>query len=266
MLGYRVSFAADDPLLDAYLARLYAAFPRAEHADHEYAVCPKDDGRFELLVDGSPAGEVERPEFLVSTLVNHLNRQAAAEAEHVLVHAGGVEADGVAIVLPAHMESGKTTLTTGLVRVGFRYLTDEAVAIDRATRTIVPYPKPMSLDPGSWALFPELEPDEPFASDGYKETQWQIPPGAIRPDALGGPCRARFVVFPKYEEGARTELVPLSRAEALVEIAKNTFRFNAEGRPTLAVLAEVIRETEVYRLPNGSLDEAVACINRLVNG
>ena len=184
----------------------------------------------------------------------------------MLVHAGGVERDGVGVVLPAPMESGKTTLTTGLVRAGFGYLTDEAVAFDRHTRRIVPYPKPISLDPGSWPLFPELEPHEPCPTDAYRASQWQVPPAAIRADALGAACPARFVIFPGYESDTTTELVPLPRSEALIEIAKNTFRFDREGRPTLEVLAAVIREADVYRLPNRSLDEAVAAVTRLFDG
>jgi len=266
LLGYRVAMATCDPDLTDYLRRLYAAFPEAAGADHRYSIEPNDDGRFAFLVDGEPAGAADHPEGVVSVLVNHCNRQVAEQALQVLVHAGGVERDGTAVVLPAQMESGKTTLTTGLVRAGFRYLTDEAVAIDRATRRVVPYPKPMTLDRGSWPLFPELEPDEPFGTDGYKKTQWQVPPAAIRADAVGAACAVGFVVFPVYTEGATTELVPLTRGEALVELAKNTFRFDKEGRPTLEVLAEVVRHADVYRLPNGDLGEAVAAISRLVDG
>ena len=263
LLGYTVAMTATDPKLDDYLQRLYAAFPIAAGAQHTYSIAPDDTGRFVLLVDGEHAGSADHPEGIVAVLANHCNRRVAEQAPQVLVHAGGVERDGVGVMLPAYMERGKTTLTTGLVRAGFRYLTDEAVAIDRATHTVVPYPKPMSLDPGSWALFPELEPDEPFPTDGYKESQWQVPPAAIRADAVGTQCPIGFVAFPVYKPGATTRLIPLTRGEALVELAKNTFRFDAEGRPTLAVLAEVVRGAEVYRLPNGDLTEAVAAVTRL---
>ncbi|MFA5886049.1 MAG: hypothetical protein WDA60_19525 [Acidimicrobiia bacterium] len=265
LLGYTLALTTCDPRLTDYLHRLYDAFPVAAAADHHYSVEP-DDGRFVFLSDGGPIGSADHPEGLVSTLVNHCNRRAAEQAPQVLVHAGGVERDGAGVVLPASMESGKTTLTTGLVRAGFRYLSDEAVAIDRTTHSVVPYPKPMSLDPGSWPLFPELEPREPFATDGYKETQWQVPPAAIRGDAVGASCPVAYVVFPRYEAGATTELVPLTRGEALVEMAKNTFRFDTDARPSLEVLAGVVRGAEVYRLPNGSLDEAVACITELFGG
>lgn len=271
MIGYTVAFETDDPVLAAVLERAYAGFPPVERADHRFAVGPGSplDGEppgVALTVDGEPRGRAATPGGLLPTIVGTLNRTAAEGSPHLLVHAGAVERAGVGLVLPAPMESGKTTLTAGLVRAGFGYLTDEAAAFDRATATLLPYPKPLSLDRGSWSLFPELEPHEPFPDDAYKIDQWQVPALDIRPDALGGPCPAGFVVFPTYATGARTRLEPLTRAEALVELAKNTFRFDREGRPTFALLARILRGAETHRLTVGTLDDAVAALSRLVAG
>ena len=145
--------------------------------------------------------------------------------------------NGIGVALPASMESGKSTLTTGLVRAGFSYLTDEAVLLDWETGDVIPFPKPISLDTGSWALFPDLEPHGDLP-DGYKRTQWQVAPTGIRPDAMGAPCRIRYFVFPKYTHGATTRLTPLARGEATVELAKNTFRFNERARRSLDALAD----------------------------
>jgi hypothetical protein len=94
------------------------------------------------------------------------------------------------------MESGKTTLTAGLVRSGWSYLTDEAVAFDWDTGRSRPFPKPLSVDPGSQHLFPELArrrrpPPRPMASSNGR-----FPPSMFRPDAVGERCRAGFASFP----------------------------------------------------------------------
>src|SRR5262249_58546343 len=96
-----------------------------------------------------------------STVVHSLTRHLIEEANALGIHAGGVALDGTAVALPAAMESGKSTLTAGLVRAGYAYLTDEAVMLDWETSAVIPFPKPISLDPGSWRLFPELAPDAP---------------------------------------------------------------------------------------------------------
>jgi hypothetical protein len=160
------------------------------------------------------------------------------------------------------MEAGKTTLVAALVRAGFGYITDEAVAFGWDDHVIEPYPKPLSIDPGAWGLFPELEPDLDLATDGHKATQWQLAPSDIRSDAVGTRCAARFVVFPRYEAGVETKLESVSRATALIELAKNTFAFKDQSRRALETLDAIVRDVECFRLSMGDLD--VAC--ELVSG
>jgi hypothetical protein len=219
---------------------------------------------WELTIDDVMEARVETAESLLVSLVQAINARAIKSWPGVVCHAGGVAWEGAGVLLPADPESGKSTLTAGLVRAGFDYLTDEAVAFRRGENMIEPYPKPLSLDPGSWHLFPELEPNADLANDDYKQLQWQVPPTAIRADAVGRPCPARYLVFPEYVEGAKTELVGLGRAEALVELAKNTFAFNERSRFALEELAGIVRQVDCYRLTAGDLDEAVARITELV--
>jgi hypothetical protein len=174
----------------------------------------------------------------------------------------------VGVVLPADMEAGKTTLTCGLVRAGFEYLSDEAAVFDWDTGELRAYPKPLSIDPGAWPLFPDLEPHAGFTDDAYKRQQWQVAPEAVRPGAarpVTAPrCAVSAVVFPRYEAGAATRLEPLRRAEGLWDLVQQTFRFDELGRRALEPLAEVVRGAECYRLTMGELDRAVELVSELV--
>jgi hypothetical protein len=199
----------------------------------------------------------------VTPLIQDINRRAVAACDNLSIHAGGVEREGVGLVFPGGIAAGKSTLVAGLLRAGFRYLTDEAVALDRDTLWIRPYPKPVSLDPGSWPLFPELEPDADLATGDYKAAQWQVPPNAIGPGLLGQSCPIGVVVFPRLEVGAESRLEPVGRAEALVELAGHTFRFSDRSRDALDLLAEAVRPATCYRLTVGRLEPAVALLVRL---
>jgi hypothetical protein len=201
-------------------------------------------------------------ERLLSSLVQHVNRRAVERSHGLALHAGGVEHDSISFVFPAAMEAGKTTLAAGLVRAGLGYLTDEAVVVDPRTLMIQPYPKPFSLDPGSWDLFPEFEPHADLASDEYKAYDWQIAPDAV--GRIGRSCPIGMIAFPQYTPGAETELIPMARAEALVELAKNTFRFDARPREALDVLADVVRAAECYRFTVGDLASAVELVTSAV--
>lgn len=223
----------------------------------------REDELWTFHVGDERYGASGDPEELAAIMLQKLNAQVVESWAGSVGHAGCVARDGVAVVLPADPGSGKSTLTCGLVRAGFDYVTDEGVAFVPGTARIEPYPKPLSLDPGSWFLFPELEPRWPFP-DGAKDRQhWPIVPDSIRSGAASGPCEARYLVFPRYTAGAATALAPLGRAEALMEIAKNTFGFNRDSRAHLDRLAAVVRACECHRLTVGDLDDAVACIEEL---
>jgi hypothetical protein len=252
-----------------YFEQLLDAFPEAPDGrltDYTVVASDADDGGLQMRADGEQVVTSVSLSGLATSFVHHVNSKAIQPDYAVMSHAGGVERDGTAVVLPAHMESGKTTLTTGLVRAGFGYLTDEAVAFDWETGIIEPYPKPLSIDAGSWFLFPELTPAPAPGEDAPPVDQWQVPPSAIRADAVGAPSQARFVVFPRYEDGVDTRLTPMTRADALVELAKNTFKFNERPRRALDALAEVVRAAECHRIAVGDLDDACALIRELVDG
>ena len=255
-----------EPRAQAYFDELAADLieaPRSPHIEYAIQRLPGADRSWELTRDGLRIASSESPTQLNREWLQDLNGQAIATWPGVVCHAGCVSRDGRAVVLPADPDAGKTTLTAGLVRAGFEYVTDEGVAFTTGTTHITPYPKPLSLDEGSWPLFPELEPHADLLFDDYKSVQWLVPSGAIRPDAVSGPCDARWIVFPRYVGGEPTELRPIGRAEALVELAKNTFNFNQHSRDSLEQLEVVVRACDCYRLDVGALGDAVAVIERL---
>jgi hypothetical protein len=263
-LSLDFSLAVEDEEFARYLEWLLDGFTEPVKEPVQYTVEATDDG-VRLALDGAVVLQTSETRSLVESLVLWLNQQAVDPEYAVIGHAGGVERRGVACVLPADPESGKTTLTAGLVRVGYAYVTDEAVAFDWETGEIEPYPKPLSIDPGSQFLFPELVPPPPPGFDGEIDGQWQVPPSSIRGDAVGGRCRAKYLVFPKYEADVVTRIEPIARAEALVELAKNTFRFREHPRRSLDSLARVIAEVECYRMSVGDLDTACTLIDELMS-
>jgi hypothetical protein len=262
-LAHDFVIVSESRAVGEYFETLLAAFPDARGDVAEYHV--RVDGEvfvIELEGEGVVTSDTSVGR-LGSGLVYAINQRAISGDYGVISHAGGVARDGVGFVFPAHTESGKTTLTAGLVRAGFDYLSDEGIAFDAATRWIEPFPKPLSIDPGSQHLFPELEPAPAPGDDAPPDGQWQVPPAAIRPGAVAEPCAARFIVFPSYREGARTELEALSRAVTLVELATNTFQFRDRARHSLEVLAAVVEGARGFRLVVGDLDDACALVTEL---
>jgi hypothetical protein len=264
-LGFTFTITASDSRLASHLHGLFAALRTSAPAEHAYRVIAIQGGgppTTALLLDGVRIGTAPDPEALIRDIVHDLN-QRASESRLLTIHAAGAEHAGMALMLPGAMEAGKTTLVAGLVRAGFGYLSDETVGIDFETGMAHPYAKPLSLDPGSWPLFPELEPKTSFATSSYKRDQWQVAPDWIRAGAGVGPCPVGLLVFPSFETGANTRLEPLRRAAAVIELASCTFAFRDRGAAALDLIADVARGADCYRLTMGDLDRAVDLVTTL---
>lgn len=195
----------------------------------------------------------------------HVNQFAIRQTgDFVLIHAGAVSTPaGEGMLLPAHSGGGKTTLTTALVRSGFQYLSDDAAPVDPISRTLYPYPKPISLKDRHDPVFPDLHPSG-------KRTDWVsalwIRPGQIRPGAVGEPCRIRFVVGYQYRPGAPTEISPVTPAEGAMDLLNNSLNFPRYRARLLPLVADIAREARSYRLVSGDLDEAVRAITAVTDG
>ncbi len=282
-LSFDFSVRVMDAALGVYLDRVLVHDVHQGAPRHQYSLVDEgsmgqaqvDDGsvnvdtsgaaRLSLYFDAARLVAAQAPDAALNHLLWHINRQVVAHSDHVvLIHAAAVELQGIGVLLPAPAESGKTTLAAGLVMSGFRYLTDEAAAIDPLTLQLLPYPKALSVDPGSWGVLAELRPQVDATLEPYLGSQWHVPPEAIRPDAVAPPCAPRLVIAPRYEEGASTSLEPISGADGLGVLAGNAFNLGAHGARGLQVLAAVAGACRCYRLTVGDLDEACRLVTELV--
>lgn len=184
--------------------------------------------------------------------------------DFLLLHAGAVERDGSAVILPAPPESGKSSTTIALLEAGFGYLSDELGAIDPVTGRVYPYPKRIWVTEGSFELFPDLE-GRLHDRDGLSG---QLVKRYVRPEDLGAPVgRAgpvRLVVFPTaYHHGA-PRLTRLGKAEAVHRLVANAFNLPIYGERGLERLAQIGREAPAYRLDGGTPRERAAAILELL--
>ena len=260
-LGYSFSFQCDEPALTRYLGSLFEPFETPEDPQCTYAFGAIEDSgapNYLLYCDDLMLDNHRRPAVPFATLLWHINRSVVrCSQDRLLIHASAVARGDTGLLFPAAMESGKTTLAAGLVRAGLAYITDETVAIDPGTRLVEPFPRALSVDPGSWGVLADLRPEVPPELAVYVGDQWQIPPLSIRRDAVAGATTPRFVITPSYRAGARSELQPMSRADAVRVLAEHSFNFQRYGGTGLSLLADIVRRSECYRLEVGDL--AVAC-------
>lgn len=253
-----------EPVIAPFVSRCSAS--SLALARYEVRRVTRSDGlRYSLYIDGVGLASGVNGADLTGMLTWHINQAVIRDSveRYVLLHASAATRGGITVILPADQESGKTTTIAGLLRTGYDYVTDEAVAIDPATGRVTPFHKTLSLDPGSWPLFPECA---PVAGSDVWRRQWHVPPTQLGARSVEGEVAApRVIVFPRYVRGACTTSRRMTRAESTQELARMTFEFSRFPARNLGLLGRITGGARCARLIIGSLDDAVLAIEELVS-
>jgi hypothetical protein len=207
-------------------------------------------GGFEVLLDR----QVVHRTMSSAGVRDYVLWRISAEAldlvtEQIALHAGAASYGRRGVILPAPPDSGKSTLTAALVHRGFDYLSDEVALIDPATRRVLPFPRHLWLEPGGRAALASMDPNAaalwPSDRDPAKPVHVLPSDGSARAVAV------RVIVFPMFLAGARTTVEPVSRAEALLELARNAFNLDVFGARAMHVLRDVVLGASAYSLTMG---------------
>lgn len=251
-LGVAVRITSRVDELDAILGALL----------HTYADAPGDAdlaydlelGDWPLLIrDGEVAKRCEAAIDLVAVLELDLYRQVMARADGLLLHAGAVVgAGGLALVFAGRSGAGKSTLVRALLDRGFRYLTEECVAL-RLGGTCRGLARSLHVDDDQVPV-PAGFTSHPYPirrADGVEVTRLFQPP---EPMIWRGPARAVAVVAIEHEPGAVGALEPLSGGAALAALWPAVFR---PDEAAVADAARVFDGAARFRLRTARADEAL---------
>lgn len=267
-IDLRFTVETDIPGALATLDRLLGPFrddgENGPRRTYSLGASRSEPGRFELRVDGESIQRPASPGSMLDWVIIDVTTEAVTRASDlVCVHASAAALDGRAIVLPAPPDHGKSTTVAGLVRAGWDLLTDEAALFDPRDDLVHPFPRPMMLSDTSMAALPGLAESLPASYEAFRRLDHHLTADDLRPGALGSPSRVAFVVFPSYAPGRTTELVPLARSEALMEMIRGTFNLPRVGGKGVDTLGRVVRAADCYRLHIGALEPAIGLIREL---
>jgi hypothetical protein len=180
--------------------------------------------------------------------------------DFVFLHAGSVTRDGRALVLPAAMDAGKSSLVVALLERGFGYLSDELGSIDPVTGRAYPFQKRISLDDDALGHFDGLR--ERLVD--RTETGVALPQRYVRPEDLGaGVAEAappRWIVFLGMERSGPPRLEAVPRADAVRRMATNCFNLYRYQERGVVLLTRVAQEAEAFELRGGTPRERAALL------
>ena len=187
-------------------------------------------------------------------------------ARFLLLHAGVVERNGKAVVLPGESGSGKSTLCAALVSRGWRLLSDEFAMVRPDDGRLQPHPRPISLKNNSIDMIANKTTDAHF-SKRYEGTIKgtiafiRAPHSAI--EKADETVRPALVIFPRYGGAAHASLEPLERAQAFMRLIDHSMNYSLMMEVGFETLATLVEACNHYVLSYHELDEAVSLIESL---
>ena len=186
----------------------------------------------------------------------------------LLLHAGALERDGRALVMPALPGSGKSTLSAALSLRGWRLLSDEFGAFDPSLGAFRPVLKPVALKNQSIDVIRRFEPSAELGPDFIKTRKGTV---AHLAPSLGAVLRKHetalpgMLVLPRWQAGSATVLEPIPPQVAFTSLAFNAFNYAVLGADGFRAVMSLLRGMSAWRLEYSDLEDATARLLDLWN-
>ncbi|MEO7244262.1 MAG: HprK-related kinase A [Rubrivivax sp.] len=185
--------------------------------------------------------------------------------DYLLFHAGVVERDGHALILPALPGSGKSTLSAALSLRGWRLLSDEFGALDPETGLLHAVLKPVALKNQSIDVIRRWAPDAPIGPLFPKTRKGTVAHLSASPDAVARrhePARPGAVVLPRWVAGSPTQWRRLPPEEVFRALAFNSFNYAVLGEEGFSAAVRIARQCPAWQLVYSDLADAAALLER----
>ncbi len=222
------------------------------------------DGGYIVLHDIAPIDHCPLPHMLAPAVKNAVRQLAVQNCDFFMeIHAGVLARGDQALLLPGAPGSGKTTLTAGLGKSGFGYLSDEVAILQTDSLKLRPVPLGLGIKDGAVDVlasrWPELRELPAHTREDRIRVRYAPPPSGN--DLWDREFDARWIIFPRYDADCTTELHALSRGDALRRLMEECMVLPQQlGCGSAQNIAAWLRGIDCYELPMSSLDEAIALI------
>jgi len=184
------------------------------------------------------------------------------------LHAGGVALDDRAMLLVGRSRSGKTVLTAAMLALGWEYLSDDMILMERDGLRALAMPCSLGIKQGGWELlssrFPRLVPPTPHLRADGELVSYLSPPSSRR--SFYAPRTVRWIMFPTLSLGTPGSVRPLPRLEGLQRLMRNCCGIPAALTSSdIRQLIEWSQGIRWFEMSVSDLDTAVARLMRITS-
>jgi len=196
-----------------------------------------------------------------------INWCVATRAHHLLMlHAAVVERGGLAMLFPAWPGHGKSTLCAALIHSGWRLLSDEFGLVRPCDGMLLPIPRLIPLKNESIAVIGRFRPEAvigPCFFGTRKGTVAHVRPPTESVSRSQEPARPRWLIFPRWVADAPLSLSPISKSDAFLMVASNSFNYEVLDETAFRLVSEMVGRCACRSLVYSDLDEAVSALDAL---
>lgn len=271
-----VRLHSDSATLAAQLAKVYSQHPltdAAEWSDHHVSITRAGGWRRWIRPQVVFSADFQRPfaPFPADTALplfewgsNWLIGQRLAHL--LLLHAGVLERDGFALILPATPGSGKSTLTAALSLRGWRLLSDEFGAFCPDRMRFIAMLKPVALKNQSIDVIRQFAPDAPLGPSFPKTRKGTVAHLAADRDAVDRRkewVQPGAVVIPRWMEGAELALERLVPHVMFGALAFNAFNYQDTGTRGFEAVSHLTSVCSGWQLTYSRLDDAIEALDEM---
>lgn len=261
-LRHRFQLTCDDPVADGYLRHVLE--PLRERSASEGRVTEYHLVRSgasavveTLLVDGEVSATGIGRAGPIGRFLQVVDRAAerVTAAWFPVLHAAACHRAGRTVVVPGAPNAGKSTLMAHVASNGWTYLSDELVAIMPGTPPrILPYPRAIALDEGSWSLFSgRTQPIPEELSTQLPHRRHLVPAEQSLPE-VGASYPITDITLYHWKEGAAEHVSELDAVDGLRSLLGASFSVERSPQRDLDILARVVDDAACWRVEGDRVD------------
>jgi len=251
--GYNISLTCPKEVLGTFLSfypfsqRKTKIFPL--HSQYEIK---KGSENWQIYKDGEKCGVSNQIQESFFIFKEEIQAGILKSAHHFPVfHAGAVEINKRACLIPGKAEAGKTTTTFQLVELGCKFLCEEIAVLDPEDLTVRSFPQAMSMEK---SFFKEYSRHHTIKKGNTIPLTPAI--SIYSPLTVGGKkTPLDRILIPQYFPQQKSEISTLTPAEALPEILGYCFPPAMDDEALFDQVIKILERVQVIRLVSNSIED-----------
>lgn len=226
------------------------------------AVADAGEASYRLYRGGLLELQTDRRSELFEYLMARLNLEAIDGFDGFASHAGVVSLSGDATAFPGASGEGKSSLVAAALLAGFEYVSDEALCVEFASRSLVPYPRPLGLSLSicdALCVTPSLR--HPSESESTPAAKATVAPSALGAAMASVPLAlAHIVSLRRHPNQTKATLVEMPRHEAAIWLLQRSFNHYKRPQESFGLAADLAAGSRAWCLEYDDLRSAASLI------